>query len=81
MRRMTRYVLTELTQVFVLCLVALTGLFILVGVVREAISQGLPPAQVVQILPYILPDMLRCTIPVAHLAGDDSRLFADVGRE
>ncbi|MGO8747535.1 MAG: LptF/LptG family permease [Thermoguttaceae bacterium] len=64
---MTRYVLTELTQVFVLCLAALTGLFILVGVVREAINQGLPPAQVVQILPYILPDMLRYTIPVTLL--------------
>ena len=47
MPKLIRYVLAELIKVFVLALTVFTGLMIIVGVVREAILQNLPPAQVV----------------------------------
>lgn len=63
MRLLTRYVLIEFFKVFVLALTALTGVILLFGVFREASSQGLGPAQVAQLLPYIIPDSLRFTLP------------------
>lgn len=64
---MTRYVLVELTKVFLVALVGLTTMMLLVGVVREAVSQGLPPAQVVRLIPFVLPDALRFATPVTLL--------------
>lgn len=63
MRRFTRYVLVEYLKVFLLTLTALTVLIILFGIAREAKNQGLGPLQIVQIVPYILPDALRFTLP------------------
>ena len=67
MRTLPRYVLAELTKVFSISLAALTLMMIIVGVVREASMQSLPLAQVVQLLPYILPDALRIAAPVTLL--------------
>ena len=67
MRLLTRYVLAELLKVFLLSLTALTALIIIGGVVREAVVQSLPPAQVIWLIPYILPDALRISIPVTLL--------------
>lgn len=67
MRILPRYVLAELTKVFLLALVSLTLMMILVGVVREAAMQSLPLAQIAQLIPYILPDALRIAIPVTLL--------------
>jgi len=64
---LNRYVLLELLKVFLLGLVALTALIVLGGVVREALVQNLPLAQVVRLVPYILPDALRVAIPVTLL--------------
>jgi lipopolysaccharide export system permease protein len=63
MRILTRYVVLEVLKVFVVALTILTMLMILVGVVKEARDQGLEPRQVLQIIPYILPDALRYTLP------------------
>lgn len=63
MRVMTRYVLAELFKIFLVTLTVMTLLMIIVGVVAEAARQGLGPAQVVRLLPYILPNALRFTIP------------------
>lgn len=63
MRLLTRYVLLEFIKVFVVSLTALTGVIMLFGVVREANAQGLGPAQVVRLLPYLVPDSLRFTLP------------------
>jgi lipopolysaccharide export system permease protein len=63
MRLMTRYVLAELSKIFLVTLALMTLLMIIVGVVAEAARQGLGPAQVVRLLPYILPNALRFTIP------------------
>jgi lipopolysaccharide export system permease protein len=64
---LSRYVLVELLKVFLLALAALTLLIVLGGVVREALTQNLPLAQVIRLIPYILPDALRIAIPVTLL--------------
>lgn len=63
MRIFTRYVLAELCKIFLVTLALMTLLMIIVGVVAEATRQGLGPAQVARLLPYILPNALRFTIP------------------
>jgi len=72
MNILTRYVLGELTKVFLVCLATLTLLMLIVGVVREAAAQQLPPAQLLQLIPFILPDVLRMTIPVTLLLATTS---------
>lgn len=67
MRLLTRYVFSELVKVFVLALTAFT-LVVLIGVVaREAMLQSLPPAQVLRLVPFVLPETLRITLPVTLL--------------
>lgn len=60
---LTRYVLGEILRVFAVSLVSLTGMMILAGVAKEVLQQGLGPAQVVQLLPYILPNALLFAVP------------------
>ncbi len=72
MSLMTRYVLVELLKVFLAALSALTVMIILGGVIREAVHQSLPPAQVAGLIPYILPDALRIAIPVTLLLAATS---------
>jgi len=67
MPRLIRYILAELTKVFLLSLTVFTLLMIIIGVVREAIMRSLPPAQVVWLIPYILPNALKITVPVTLL--------------
>lgn len=63
MHILSRYVLIELLKVFLVALTVLTAVIMLVGVVREAASQGLGPAQIARLAPYILPDALRFSVP------------------
>jgi len=63
----TRYVLSELLKAFILSLGVLTLLFIVFGLVKEAREQGLEPQQVIQLIPFILPDALRFTVPATIL--------------
>ncbi len=63
MRILTAYVLTEVLKVFLAALVILTMMMIMFGVVKEAREQGLELQQVIKIIPYILPDALRYTVP------------------
>jgi len=60
---LTRYVLAELLKVFVVVLAAMTLFMVFFGVGKEAISQGLGVAQIIRILPYILPEALRFAVP------------------
>ncbi len=60
---LTRYVLREICQVFLITLTALTLLMVLIGAVREAIGQGLGAAQIVQLFPYLLPNALMFAVP------------------
>ena len=47
-------------------------MMIIVGVVREAAAQNLPLGQVLRLIPYILPDALRFTVPVTLLLATTS---------
>ncbi|MBL9092791.1 MAG: LptF/LptG family permease [Planctomycetaceae bacterium] len=67
MRLISRYILFELLKVFGLALGIMTLMFILIGLVREANEQGLHLTQIVQIIPFILPDALRYTVPATIL--------------
>ena len=63
MRLLTRYVLREIGQVFLVTLVSLTLLMIMIGAVREAIAQGLGIVQIAQLVPYLLPNALMFAVP------------------
>lgn len=67
MSLLTRYVLAELLKIFLLALTVLTLLMLIYGLVKQARDQGLGPEQVVRLIPYILPEMLRYTIPATLL--------------
>jgi lipopolysaccharide export system permease protein len=72
MRILTRYLVSQLTKLFLLALTALTALFLLGGLVNEAIKQNLPPAAVLRLIPYFLPEVLRVTVPVCLLLAATS---------
>jgi len=63
MRRITRYVLSEFFQVFLVALAAMTTVVMLAVVGQEAIRQGLSPVNVVRLVPYALPMALVFAIP------------------
>src|SRR4051812_14940003 len=57
----------ELVKVFALCLVAITGILLMAGIVAEASQQGLSPAQILSIIPLLIPSTLPYTIPATTL--------------
>ena len=63
MTRISRYILAEFFKMFLITLTALTVLMMLVGVVGEAMKQGLGLGPIVRLMPYILPHALHLTIP------------------
>jgi len=67
MRTLTRYVLAEVSKVFLVALVVLTGMMTLTLLVNEAVKQGLPPGQIPRLLPYILPGALLFAVPASLL--------------
>lgn len=67
MRILHRYVLIELLRVFVLLALGLTILLVFVGVAGEAAKNGLGPAQIQKILPWIIPSLFPFTIPATLL--------------
>ncbi|HIE95874.1 MAG: LptF/LptG family permease [Fuerstiella sp.] len=67
MNLMQRYILGELLRVFALLVVILTVMLVFVGVLKEAAERGLGFAQIVQIMPFIVPSMLPFTIPATLL--------------
>jgi lipopolysaccharide export system permease protein len=67
MRIITRYVVLDTLLVFLATLGVLTFVMVIYGIIREAQLQGLEPSQAVKIVPFILPDALRATIPATIL--------------
>lgn len=63
MKIITRYVLFDLLQVFLVALSALTLFMLVVGLVREAQQQGLGLTQIVMLVPYVLPEAMRFAVP------------------
>ena len=67
MRILSRYTTCEFLKVFLLSLGAMTAFFLLVGVAHQAIREGLSLGPVVRILPFIVPESMRFSIPAAAL--------------
>ncbi|MEM6692984.1 MAG: LptF/LptG family permease, partial [Planctomycetota bacterium] len=65
--RLSRYILVEIFKIFVVALIALTGLILLIGVGRELLRRGLGPLSVVQLLPFVLPISLQFAFPATAL--------------
>src|SRR3989442_10365258 len=57
----------ELVKVFAMSLLGITGILVLAGIVAEASQQGLGPAQVLAIIPLLIPSTLPYTIPATTL--------------
>jgi lipopolysaccharide export system permease protein len=67
MKIITRYVLSELLQVFLVTLSALTLFMLLVFLVQRAQQEGLGLMQILPLIPYILPDAMRYAVPATML--------------
>ncbi|MBN1911624.1 MAG: LptF/LptG family permease [Pirellulales bacterium] len=63
MKILTRYILIELVKWFLLSLTVLTMIFVVFVVAQKAIAKGLPPAQVIELIPYVLPQAVTYTLP------------------
>ena len=62
-----RMILAELVKVFLMSLIALTGMFLLAGLIQEASQKGLSPGQILVLIPLIIPNTLPFTIPATTL--------------
>jgi lipopolysaccharide export system permease protein len=62
-----RMILWELTKVFLMSLVGITGILLMAGIVAEASQQGLGPAQILAAIPLLIPSTLPYTIPATTL--------------
>ena len=72
MRILTRYVLAELTKIFVLALFALMPVMLIVGISQLAMKYSLPPAQILQLVPYTIPFAMSVALPVTLLLATTS---------
>jgi lipopolysaccharide export system permease protein len=67
MRTLTRYASIEFLKVFLITLTGMTiFMFVIVGG-REAVRNGLGPGPILRVMPYILPESMRYSIPTAAL--------------
>jgi lipopolysaccharide export system permease protein len=67
MHCLTRYVLFQLFGVFLLSLGGMTVFMLSVGVMRQAVTEGVGLWQILQLMPYLLPDALRLAVPATIL--------------
>jgi lipopolysaccharide export system permease protein len=72
MRILTRYVLTELIKIFVLGLFAITPVLLIALISQFARRYSLPPAQILQLVPYTIPFALSVALPVTLLLAATS---------
>src|ERR1700731_1581071 len=62
-----RMILKDVFKVFLVSLVAITGLLLLAGLFPEATQRGLEPGQILAIIPLLIPSMLPYTLPATTL--------------
>ena len=62
-----RMILWELTKVFLMSLIGITGILLMAGIVAEASQQGLGPTQILAAIPLLVPSTLPYTIPATTL--------------
>jgi lipopolysaccharide export system permease protein len=58
-----QYVAAEVLRAFLVAATAATMLMTLAGAAQEGLRQGLPVELIATVMPYVLPEMLRYTIP------------------
>jgi lipopolysaccharide export system permease protein len=66
-RILHRMIFMELFRIFFLCWIGLTGMILLGGIIAEATQQGLGPAQILEIIPMLVPNTMPYTLPTATL--------------
>jgi lipopolysaccharide export system permease protein len=64
---LSRSILFELVRVFLLCLLGITGILVMAGIVPEASQQGLTLLQALGAVPLLIPNMLPFSIPATTL--------------
>jgi lipopolysaccharide export system permease protein len=64
---LSRAIFLELAKVFLLSLVAITGIIVLAAVVVEASQKGIGPAQILAAVPLLIPSMMPFIIPPTTL--------------
>ena len=64
---LTRYILSELLKVFAVALSGITTLFMMYGIVAQAVRQNLGLSQIVSLLPYFVPEAMRFAVPATIL--------------
>src|SRR3989442_413925 len=57
----------ELLKVFLVALIAITGLLLLAGLFTEATQRRLDPSQILMIIPLLIPSTLPYTLPATTL--------------
>ena len=62
-----RTILWELVRIFLMSLVGITGMLMMAGIVAEASQRGLSAAQIVTVIPLLVPNTLPYTIPATTL--------------
>ena len=62
-----RYVVAEVLKIFGLALAGLTMITTLGMGLREGLRMGFPPSVMLAVMPYLLPEILGMTLPVAVL--------------
>lgn len=62
-----RMIIRELTKVFLLALLGITGILLMAGIVAEATQHGLGPGQILAAIPLLIPSTLPYTIPATTL--------------
>ena len=63
MSMLNRAILSDILKVFALALVGVTVLLLVIGVTKQALDEHLGPLHIVRLLPYLLPDALRFSLP------------------
>jgi len=69
MTLLQKHILAETIKVFALTMLVTTLVMTLSVGVKEGLKQGLPFATTLQILPFIIPETLRITVPTSLLFG------------
>ena len=67
MAMLTRYIIREYLTVFLLTLFGMTVFFLLMLIGGTAVKEGLGVGPIVRILPFIVPDSMRFSVPAAAL--------------
>ncbi len=63
MRILTRYILWEVTAVFLATLATMTGLVFVALIGKEAVENGLGLSPILRLLPYMLPQAMQFAVP------------------